>query len=138
MRRRRRSMAQMNVVPYIDVILVLLVIFMVTAPMLQSGVDINLPDADAAALATDNQQEPLIINVDQSGQYFLQDGSTLSAADVTAYVRGEMDEAARRPVYVRADAVVENRYLMTLLVAVQKAGAKQIGLMADPLSAEGE
>lgn len=138
MRRRRRSMAQMNVVPYIDVMLVLLVIFMVTAPMLQSGVDINLPDADATTLTSDNQQEPLIINVDQSGQYFLQDGSAMSAADITTYVRGEMDEAGRRPVYVRADAVVENRYLMTLLVAVQKAGAKQIGLMADPLNAEGE
>ncbi len=132
MRRSRRSMAQMNVVPYIDVMLVLLVIFMVTAPMLQSGIDINLPDADAPALTTDNQQEPLIINIDQTGHYFLQDGTELDTAAVTEYVYENMDESRRRPVYVRADEQVENHYLMTLLVAVQKAGARQIGLMAEP------
>ncbi len=134
MRRARRSMAEMNVVPYIDVMLVLLVIFMVTAPMLQSGVEIDAPDADAAPLTADNQQEPLIISVDQTGQYFLQDGSGLPTGEVTAYVADQLGGQQQRPVYVRADAGVEYRYLMAAMVALQKAGAKKIGLMADPLN----
>ncbi len=132
MRRARKSMAQMNVVPYIDVMLVLLVIFMVTAPMMQSGVEVDAPDADAAPLSADNQQEPLIIQVDQRGQYFLQDGEVLNTADITQYVAGQLGNQQQRPVYVRADASVEYRYLMAAMVAVQKAGAKKIGLMADP------
>ncbi|EIJ34393.1 protein TolR [Thiothrix nivea] len=131
-RRKRRAMSQMNVVPYIDVMLVLLVIFMVTAPMMQTGVEVDAPDAQAEPLETDNQQEPLTISVDAGGHYFLDDGSEVPADGITSYVSSQLDEKAERPIYVRADSTVEYRYLMSAMIAVQKAGAKKIGLMADP------
>ncbi len=131
-RRPRRSMSQMNVVPYIDVMLVLLVIFMVTAPMMQTGVEVDAPDAQAEPLGADNQQEPLTIVVDSNGHFFLADGSEVPATDVTQYVSSQLDAKAQRPIYIRADSTVEYRYLMNAMVAVQQAGAKKIGLMADP------
>ncbi|MGB0846267.1 MAG: ExbD/TolR family protein [Thiolinea sp.] len=135
-RRHRKSMAEMNVVPYIDVMLVLLVIFMVTAPMMQAGVEVDMPDATAKPLTANNQQEPLIISVDQNGQYFSPDGAEMGIAGIAAYIDGQMAEpSGQRPIYIRADSGVEYRYLMDVMVAAQKAGAKKIGLMADPLAA---
>lgn len=133
MKRTRKSMAQMNVVPYIDVMLVLLVIFMVTAPMLQSGVSIDAPDADASPLQSDNQQEPLIILVDQRGQYLLQDGDKLSSKQLGSYVAQQLASKPNRVVNIRADAGVEYQYVMTAMVAAQKAGATAINLLADPV-----
>lgn len=133
MKRTRKSMAQMNVVPYIDVMLVLLVIFMVTAPMLQSGVAIDAPDADAAVLQSDNQQEPLIILVDQRGQYLLQDGDRLSSKQLGNYVAQQLVGKRNKAVNIRADAGVEYQYVMTAMVAAQKAGATAINLLADPV-----
>ncbi|SEA19242.1 biopolymer transport protein TolR [Thiothrix caldifontis] len=135
-RRRRKIMAEMNVVPYIDVMLVLLVIFMVTAPIMQTGVTVDAPDAQAEPLDANNQQEPLTISVDASGKLFLDDGTEVPAADVTEYVTSQLDAKAERPVYVRADSTVEYRHLMDAMVAVQQAGAKKIGLMADPAPPE--
>ena len=131
-RRRRKIMAEMNVVPYIDVMLVLLVIFMVTAPIMQTGVKVDAPDVQAEPLDANNQLEPLTLSVDASGKLFLDDGTEMPADGVTAYVTSQMDAKAERPVYVRADSTVEYPYLMNAMVAVQKAGAKKIGLMADP------
>lgn len=133
MKRTRKSMAQMNVVPYIDVMLVLLVIFMVTAPMMQSGVAIDAPDADASLLQSDNQQEPLIILVDQRGQYLLQDGDQLNAKQLATYVKEQLEGKRNRAVNIRADAGVEYQYVMTAMVAAQKAGATAINLLADPV-----
>ena len=124
--------AEMNVVPYIDVMLVLLVIFMVTAPMMQTGVNVDAPDAQANPLEADNQQQPLTVSVDKSGRFMLEDGQEVSSENLTRYVASQMDAKALRPVYVRADSTVEYRYLMNAVVAVQQAGAKKIGLMADP------
>lgn len=134
-RRQRKSMAEMNVVPYIDVMLVLLVIFMVTAPMMQMGVEIDMPDADAKSLSADNQQEPLIISVDQTGQYFLSDQTELNEAELRSYIMQEVvAQPAQRPIYIRAAASVEYQYLMRAMAAAQQAGAEKIGLMADPLN----
>lgn len=133
-RRPRRVMSQMNVVPYIDVMLVLLVIFMVTAPIMKAGVEVDAPDAQAEPLTADNQQEPLTISVNKDGQFFRDDGTEVAADEITQYVAGQLDPEGTRPVYVRADGSVEYRYLMNAMVAVQQAGAKKIGLMADPTS----
>ncbi|MBK8452351.1 MAG: biopolymer transporter ExbD [Thiofilum sp.] len=132
MRRPRKVMAQMNVVPYIDVMLVLLVIFMITAPMMKTGVEVNAPEADAKPLTTNNQQEPLIVTVDRSGQYFIEGDTPMSLEQITQFIQTKVLEAAERPVYVKGDGRVEYQYLMQAMVAVQKAGAKKIGLMADP------
>lgn len=134
-RRQRKSMADMNVVPYIDVMLVLLVIFMVTAPMMQAGVEIDMPDANAQQLTADNQQEPLIISVDQNGKYFLADGTEISITGIADYVQEEIGgQVTQRPFHIRADSGVEYQYLMDVMVAAQQAGAKKIGLRTDPLA----
>lgn len=132
MRRPRKVMAQMNVVPYIDVMLVLLVIFMITAPMMKMGVEVDAPEADAKPLTTNNQQEPLIVTVDRSGQYFIEGDTPMSLEQITQFIQTKVLEGAERPVYVKGDGRVEYQYLMQAMVAVQKAGAKKIGLMADP------
>lgn len=132
MRRPRKVMAQMNVVPYIDVMLVLLVIFMVTAPMMKTGVEVDAPEANANPLTTNNQQEPLIVIVDKKGEYFIEGDSAMSLEQVTDTVKAKVLQAATTPVYVKGDGNVEYKYLMQAMVAVQKAGAKKIGLMADP------
>ncbi len=132
-RRPRKSMAEMNVVPYIDVMLVLLVIFMVTAPMMQAGIEIDMPEAPTQPLTADNQQEPLIISVDQTGKYFLADGSEIAVSRIADYVQEQMSgQSTQRPFYVKADSGVEYRYLMDVIAAAQQAGAQKIGLMADP------
>lgn len=132
-RRQRKSMAEMNVVPYIDVMLVLLVIFMVTAPMMQMGVDIDMPDTGTKSLTTDNQQEPLIISVDQTGQYFLSDETLLDETELRDYIAQQLTgEAAQRPVRIRAAKNVEYHYVMAAVAAAELAGAK-VGLMTDPL-----
>ena len=135
-RRSRRAMAQMNVVPYIDVMLVLLVIFMVTAPMMQSGVEVNAPDTAAKPLTSDNQQEPLIIYVDQTGHYFLSDGKKMTASGVTDYIAKNLDSKRERQVYIKGDTAVEYGYLFAAMVAVQEAGAKKIGLLNDEQKAK--
>lgn len=101
--------------------------------MLQSGVAIDAPDADAAVLQSDNQQEPLIILVDQRGQYLLQDGDRLSSKQLDNYVAQQLVGKRNKAVNIRADAGVEYQYVMTAMVAAQKAGATAINLLADPV-----
>ena len=134
--KKRRLMAEMNVVPYIDVMLVLLVIFMVTAPMMQTGVQIDLPDAEASSLASDGSQGPLYIAVDEVGKITLDNNGVLSEdlsqSELTEQVMGQLGEKNTRPVYIRADSEVPYKQIMQVMVAAQKAGAKKIGLMAEP------
>ena len=134
--KRRRAMAEMNVVPYIDVMLVLLVIFMVTAPMLQTGVQIDLPDVQAKAIKND-QETPIIISVNKNGDYFNTEGIQIDITELSEYLASQLKnklstEQKTRSVYIRADQSVAYRYLMQAMVAAQKAGAKNISLIADP------
>lgn len=132
--KRRRAMAEMNVVPYIDVMLVLLVIFMVTAPMMQSGVNVNMPDADAALLESDSKQPPLYIAVRENGEISLGDSEEIiSAAELTEQMKGQLGETGTRPVYIRADGNAIHTYVTRVMIAAQKAGAKKISWMTDPV-----
>lgn len=133
MRRPKRVMAQMNVVPYIDVMLVLLVIFMVTAPMLKAGVEVDIPEVDAAPLTANNQQEPITVIVSREGEFFLESETPASQAEITRYIQTQIADTPERQIYVRGDGKVEYQYLMQAMVAVQQAGATKIGLMADPV-----
>jgi biopolymer transport protein TolR len=134
--KKRRAMAEMNVVPYIDVMLVLLIIFMVTAPMLQTGVKIDLPDAQAKSLDAGEGQAPLFVAIDEKGAITLEDGENTYAeidnAELSSRLTGQLGEQGRRPVYIRADKNVAYDFIMKTMVAVQQAGAKKIGLMAEP------
>ncbi|HIP94313.1 MAG TPA: protein TolR [Leucothrix sp.] len=133
--KRRRVMAEMNVVPYIDVMLVLLVIFMVTAPMMQTGVQIDLPDANAETLETDGSLGPLMISVDKEGAITLEDGkqvfNEISESELITQMIGKLGDKNMRPVNIRADSNIAYKVIMRVMVAAQKAGAKKIGLVAD-------
>ena len=138
---KRRTMAEMNVVPYIDVMLVLLVIFMVTAPMLQTGVKINLPDANANPLdSAKNSKGPLFISLDEDSVITLEDGtqkfSALTTGELITQLSRQLDNEKNRPVYIRADSNIAYKNVMTVMVAAQKAGAKKIGLMAEAQAIE--
>ncbi|RVU85457.1 protein TolR [Leucothrix sargassi] len=128
----RRAMAEMNVVPYIDVMLVLLVIFMVTAPMMQTGVELNLPSADTTPIVNESGNSALIISVDESGQYYIDDSVALNLDDLSDRVNLELKGVTTRPIYIRADKEVSYGFLMQAMAVAQQAGATNIGLMADP------
>lgn len=129
-RRRKKQMAEMNVVPYIDVMLVLLVIFMVTAPMMQSGVDIDLPEANAEPIGVDNQVEPLQIAVDNHGKFHLGKNETDNHLELAQQIADQLKDKPNRPVYIQGDKDVEYNFIMQAMVAAQNAGAKNIGLIA--------
>lgn len=136
-RRKRRQMAEINVVPYIDVMLVLLVIFMITAPLLQTGVDIDLPDADASPITnTTETTEPLILTVDRNGAWYLNEGETpdsqMERAEVQALATAALSINPNRRVLVAGDTAVEYGEVMQAMVALQLAGAPEVGLMSEP------
>ena len=138
--KRRKPMAEINVVPYIDVMLVLLVIFMVTAPLFHQGVEVNLPSAPAKPLEkTDENQEPLIISVNRGGQIFINKADDPSEPVSDGLFRNQIEEILskeRSPVYVRGDNGVDYGRVVTVMVMLQQAGAENVGLITDPTVTE--
>lgn len=136
-KKRRRPIAEINVVPYIDVMLVLLIIFMVTAPLVTQGVKVELPQADAEPLK-DDSKPPLIASVDAQGQYFLNVGDTqdapLGASDVATLVAAHLRVEPGTPVIVRGDGNVPYKEVVQLMVLLQKAGVSAVGLMTDSIT----
>ncbi len=127
-------MAEINVVPYIDVMLVLLIIFMVTAPMLMQGVKVDLPEA--AADPVENQDsEPVIVSINQGGQLFLnlggQEEQALSLATIKQRVGAVMRRNPEKPVLVWGDRAVPYGEVVTLMTALQEAGAPSVGLVTE-------
>ncbi|RUO18042.1 protein TolR [Aliidiomarina haloalkalitolerans] len=134
-RKRRKAMSEINVVPYIDVMLVLLIIFMVTAPLITQGVDVDLPQADAQPLPEDSRQ-PLVASVDREGNYYLNLGDNqdqpMSAVDVATLVAAHLRMDPETPVVVRGDGNVAYAQVVQLMVLLQRAGAPKVGLMTQP------
>jgi len=138
---RRRPMAEINVVPYIDVMLVLLVIFMITAPLLNLGVEVELPKADAEPMETEQNQEPLVVTVLQNGDLYLNaggdlDGTSSGLIDADSLVTTVSAIVRRNPeiqVLVGGDERVDYGQVYNVLVLLQKAGVSKVGLMSDPL-----
>ncbi len=137
---RRKRMSEINVVPYIDVMLVLLVIFMVTAPLFHQGVEVELPSAPAKPLEKkDENQEPLIISVDRNGQVFVNKSDTPSQPVADADFRNQIEEILSKeasPVYVRGDNGVDYGRVVTVMVMLQTAGAENVGLITEPIAEE--
>jgi len=135
-RRQRRQVAEINVVPYIDVMLVLLVIFMITAPLLRTGVEIDLPDADAAPIEG-QAQDPLILSVNSAGEWFLNVGDTpdesISEANALKLSSAVLRLNPDKRVMVQGDTQVDYGQIMRAMVVLQQAGAADIGLMAEPV-----
>jgi len=135
MRQRRKPMSEINVVPYIDVMLVLLVIFMITAPLLTQGVKVSLPQAKANAISESNQ--PIIVSVDAKGQYFLNVANNpndpITPQALATRVAAELQIAKQthknRLVLVKGDRNVDYGKVVQAMVLLQHAGAQSVGLM---------
>ncbi|MDP2246356.1 protein TolR [Pseudomonas sp.] len=133
--------AEMNVVPYIDVMLVLLVIFMVTAPMLTQGVKIELPKVASEALPTDNQQQILTLSVQADGGYYWNLGSELNTEqqtdsavgldEMTAKVTQIIAERGDTQVYIRADQTADYATVVAGIAALQQGGVSNLGLITE-------
>jgi biopolymer transport protein TolR len=136
--RRRRLMGEINVVPYIDVMLVLLIIFMVTAPLLTQGVQVELPDADAQPIDPEllRDREPLVLSVDRNGRYYLNVGgdedSPVGEAEIARRAGAVLAREPATPVLVKADERVPYGSVVRGMVLLQQAGASKIGFLTDP------
>lgn len=132
-RGKRKPMAEINVVPYIDVMLVLLIIFMVTAPMLMQGVKVDLPEASADPVENQDS-EPLIVSVDAQGQLYLNLGDekqVLSLATIKDRVSKVLKRNTEKPVLVWGDRAVPYGEVVSVMVALQEAGAPSVGLVTE-------
>ena len=134
--RKRRAVSEINVVPYIDVMLVLLIIFMVTAPLLKQGVDVDLPIAPANPLDA-NSPEPIVITVDKAGLMYLNiaadPDASIDASSLVDRVKSALNIEPRRPVMVRGDANGPYQNVVSTLVLLQQADVESVGLVTDPL-----
>ena len=135
-RRRNRMVAEINVVPYIDVMLVLLVIFMVTAPMLEQGVEIELPEAASEPLPVEPNQEPVVVSVDVDGAVYLNVGDASQSIDLPTLGDQVAKIIRQRPdaqVTLRGDGSVAYQQIMQVMSTLQGAGATNIGLVSQAL-----
>jgi len=134
--RGRRLMGEINVVPYIDVMLVLLIIFMITAPLLTQGITVDLPKASAQPI-TAQKTDPLVLSVDREGRLYLNVGGNpnqpIDEATVGARATAALQSTPEMPVYVKADSSVAYGRVVEAMVILQKAGATKIGFITDPL-----
>ena len=135
--KKRKLMAEINVVPYIDVMLVLLVIFMVTAPLLTQGIEVELPKANAEPIESVPDHDPLVLSVDAEGNFYLNAGDgedqPSSGQKITNLVGIILGEKPDTPVFVKADRAVAYGNVVGAMVVLQQAGATNIGFVTDPL-----
>ncbi len=132
--KKRRPIAEINVVPYIDVMLVLLVIFMITAPIVQQGVEIDLPQAAANSMSPD-EAEPVVVSVNRKGDFYLDIGDEpdkpIDAQLMVNRVAAVRQLKPNIPVLVRGDRNVAYGKVIDAMVLLQKAGVEKVGLMTD-------
>ena len=140
--RRRRPVSEINVVPYIDVMLVLLVIFMATAPLLTQGVEVDLPNVDSKHLPQD--EDPLVITIDGEGRIFVNigvpqegQGADLGTRATIYSLEDQVAKVVRArpdvPVYVRGDQAVNYGEVIRVMAILQRAGKENVSLMTDPV-----
>lgn len=135
--KKRKPMAEINVVPYIDVMLVLLVIFMITAPLITAGVKVDLPPADAEPMST-NEEPPLVASIDKNGNYYLSVGDSrdqsLTEDELIALVQTQQQQNPELQIVVNGDRdVLYGRVIRLMVLLQQHAGMETVGLMTDPL-----
>ena len=138
-RPKRRLLAEINVVPYIDVMLVLLVIFMITAPLMMQGVEVDLPQAPSELLPED-EDEPVVISIKADGTFYIDLGGDAETArpieEIVEIVDRILNEKPTTPVLVWGDRNVPYGEVVSLMTRLQRAGASGIGLVTEPPSLE--
>ncbi|MDF3917409.1 MULTISPECIES: protein TolR [Salinicola] len=135
---RRKPMGEINVVPFIDVMLVLLVIFMITAPMLTQGVQVDLPQVTSEPIDTE-EQEPIIVSVDSQGEYYISLGEQdkpVTLQTVGDQVVAILERKPNTPVMVRGDKNASYGQVVTLMSTLQMAGVANVGLISEPPQGE--
>ena len=134
---KRKLIGEINVVPYIDVMLVLLVIFMVTAPLLTQGVDVELPKAGAEAIENVPNHPPLVVSVDAEGNLYINVGDDedepVSGKDIVARTGAVLRNRPETPVLIKADRAVQYGFVVGAMVLLQQGGAEHVGFVTDPL-----
>jgi len=134
---KRKVISEINVVPYIDVMLVLLIIFMVTAPLLTQGIKVELPKAGAEPIADSSSLTPLILSVDAQGNLFINVGDDedkpQDSKSIISRTRALLNSQPTTMVLVKADRSVPYGNVVGAMVLLQQGGAKDIGFVTDPL-----
>lgn len=132
---KRKLVAEINVVPYIDVMLVLLIVFMVTAPLLMQGVEVDLPQAASVPIES-NQDEPLIVSIKSDGTLYIDLGGDAEQArplaEIQDLVKKVLAQKPQTPVMVWGDRAVPYGEVVSLMTALQTAGAETVGLVTEP------
>ena len=132
--RNGATIAQINVTPLVDVMLVLLVIFMVTAPIIQQGVQVNLPAARGSAVP--GTEEPLVVTVAKNGKTYLND-NVMTLGELGAKLRAIAKSQPNKQVYLRADQDVRYGLVMKTIAEIKQAGIERLGMVTRPPSEEG-
>ena len=138
-RKRRKPVAEINVVPYIDVMLVLLIVFMVTAPLLNQGIEVDLPQANNEPLDIDENMETLVVSITSNGEYFLSVGATgedresVTLETVGEQVRRITEANPTIQVLVEDDAQADWGAMITLITTLQAAGVSNPNFITQPL-----
>ena len=134
---KRKLMGEINVVPYIDVMLVLLVIFMVTAPLLTQGIEVELPKANSEPIEDVPDHQPMVLSVDANGNLYINVGDDedepISGEDVIKRVGIVLRNRPETPILVKADRAVPYGNVVGAMVVLQQGGAESIGFVTDPL-----
>ena len=134
---RRKLIGEINVVPYIDVMLVLLIIFMVTAPLLTQGIKVDLPKAGAEPIADTSDKPPIVLSVDSEGNLYLNYGDNedkpASSQQIVSRVTTIIEANPGLPVMVKADRAVAYGNVVGAMVLLQRGGAEKVGFVTDPL-----
>ena len=135
--KRRKPMGEINVVPYIDVTLVLLIIFMITTPMLQTGVDVDLPKAESANVEQkEGGKPPIVISINKDGQFFINfDGVTdtpIEQAEINEKVSAALSGNNDPQVLINADEKIDYGTVVKVMASLKNAGVPNVGLMTQP------
>ena len=125
----RRAMSQINVTPFVDVMLVLLIIFMVTAPMLETGVEVNLPEVEHSP-GLPEAQEPLVVTVDKQGKITIGRTPIENLVKLTPVIRQMLENRKEKEVFLEADREVSYGTVAQVLAAIKKAGVERLGMVS--------
>ena len=133
---RRKPMGEINVVPYIDVTLVLLIIFMITTPMLQTGVEVDLPQAESAMVEQKEGEPPIVISIKEKGEYYInvdgQNDELIEPEVINDRVAAVLSNKPGTQVLISADKGVDYGTVVTVMAALKNAGVPNVGLMTKP------